>query len=165
MERPLAHFLKTLSDTELDEQHYSIISLLQNPGMKIENEVALDALCRKGAAVDLQGETVRFPPEPIEETLAVVRTEEEKRFAGGTAIEKADGALTFSWHTPFRARTPDVTVNLGGVCPQYYEHSACATCTVRADDYLYMVHLAEGVPELGTVGNAGRFPKKSELVS
>jgi trimethylamine--corrinoid protein Co-methyltransferase len=149
-----------LSDGELDRLHDTALSLLQDPGMRIENDTALEALGRRGAAVE--GERVRFPRDLVEETLRIAREEEKQRFSGGVATVNAPNALTFSWHTPFRERTPDMAVSMGGGCPRYYDHERGEGRLANADDFLRMAHLAEGIPEILTVGNAVHYLTESD---
>jgi len=160
--RPLSGFLRILSDAEMERLHHGALELLHDPGMRIENRNALEALGKRGALVDMEREIVKFPSKLVEETLAIARREEERRFVDGYTTTEAPHALTFSWHTPFRERTPEVTVSLGGGCPQYYDHSLRETRMAKADDFLRMVHLAEGVPEIVTVGNAVHYLKESD---
>ena len=158
--RPLDDFFRVLSDDELDKLHAAALDLLRDPGMKIENETALKALARRGADVD--GERVKFPTALVEETLSIARKEEQKRFETGAATVDAAHALTFSWHTPFRERTSDILVSMGGGCPRYYDHERGEARLATADDFLRMVHLAEGIPEIVTVGNAVHYLKESD---
>ncbi|MCK5094883.1 MAG: trimethylamine methyltransferase family protein, partial [Spirochaetes bacterium] len=67
--RPLAEFLRVLSDEEVEKLHENALQLLCNPGMKIENGEALKALKARGAEVDLDTEVVRFPRALVEETI------------------------------------------------------------------------------------------------
>jgi trimethylamine--corrinoid protein Co-methyltransferase len=158
--RPLTHFLQVLSDEELDRLHDAALGLLNDPGMRIENNTALEALGRRGAKVE--GEQVRFPRDLVEETLRIAQEEEQQRFAGGVATVDAPNALTFSWHTPFRERTSDLVVSMGGGCPRYYDHERREARLATADDFLRMVHLAEGIPEIITMGNAVHYLKESD---
>ena len=158
--RPLTDFMRVLSDEELDMLHDAALGLLNDPGMRIENDTALEALGRRGATVE--GERVRFPRALVEETLRIAKEEEQQRFAGGVATVDAPNALTFSWHTPFRERTSDMLVSMGGGCPRYYDHERGEATLATADDFLRMVHLAEGIPEIVTVGNAVHYLKESD---
>ncbi len=160
--KPLNQFVQVLSDSELDMLHDSILSLLENPGMKIENETALQALEARGALVDYESETVRFPKNLVEETIEIARKEEIRRFSQGHTTVDAPDALTMSWHTPFHERTPEVQVSMGGGCPCYYDHEKGETRIATADDFLRMVHLAEGIPEIVTVGNAVHCVKEAD---
>jgi len=160
--RPLNRFVQVLSDSELDMLHESALALLEDPGMKIENETALKALEAKGAIVDYEAEIVRFPRNLIEETIDIARKEEIRRFSQGNTTVDALDALTMSWHTPFHERTPDVQVSMGGGCPYYYDHEKRESRIATADDFLRMVHLAEGIPEIVTVGNAVHYVKESD---
>jgi len=160
--RPLNQFLRVLSDSELDMLHENALALLEDPGMKIENETALKALEARGAAVDYGAETVRFPKNLIEETIKIAQKEEIRRFSQGHTTSDATDALTMSWHTPFHERTPDVQVSMGGGCPYYYDHEKRESRIATADDFLRMVLLAEGIPEIVTVGNAVHYVKESD---
>jgi len=53
--RPLNEFLRVLSDHELEKLHEAALGLLQDPGMKIENDIALEALQSRGATVGGSG--------------------------------------------------------------------------------------------------------------
>jgi trimethylamine--corrinoid protein Co-methyltransferase len=160
--RPINQFVNVLSDDELEKLHDGALKLLENPGMKIENEAALRALEGKGAKVDYQTEIVRYPRKLVEETIEIARIEEEKRFSEGNTTVDAPNALTISWHTPFHERTPKVQASLGGGCPQYYNHDKKETRIATADDFLRMVHLAEGIPEIVTVGNAVHYVREAD---
>jgi trimethylamine--corrinoid protein Co-methyltransferase len=160
--RPLDQFMKVLSEEELDKLHESALGLLEDPGMKVENEDALKALKAKGARVDLGNEVVQFPRELVERTIEIARNEEEERFLKGYTTVDAPNALTMSWHTPFHERTPEVKVSLGGGCPQYYDHEKRETRIAKGNDFLSLIHLAEGIPEIVTVGNAVHYLKESD---
>jgi trimethylamine--corrinoid protein Co-methyltransferase len=151
-----------LSDDEVEKLHDNALKLLEDPGMRIENEEALKALDARGAKVDFQAQVVRFPSGLVEETIEIARNEEKERFSHGNSTVDAPDALTMSWHTPFHERTPDIRISLGGGCPQYYDHEKKDRRIATADDFLRMVHLAEGIPEIATVGNAVHYLKESD---
>jgi len=155
--RPLNEFLRVLSDHELEKLHEAALGLLQDPGMKIENDIALEALQSRGATVE--GERVMFPPALVEETLSIARKEEEQRFLNGVSTAEAPNALTFSWHTPLKERTSTVVVSMGGGCPRYYDHERAETRLATADDFIRMIHLAEGIRDVVSVGNPVHFLK------
>ncbi len=160
--RPLNRFMSVLSDDEVEKLHDNALKLLEDPGMRIENEDALKALDARGAKVDLQAQIVRFPRELVEETIKIARDEEKDRFSCGNTTIDAPNALTMSWHTPFYERTPEVRISLGGGCPQYYDHEKKDRRIATADDFLRMVHLAEGITEIVTVGNAVHYIKETD---
>jgi len=68
--------------------------------------------------------------------------------------------LTFSWHTPFKNRTPDVQASFGGGAPLYYDHKLKQNRYATASDVLRMIKLAEGLEEVLTVGNAVHYLKE-----
>ena len=158
--RPLNDFYRVLSDDELDKLHKAALGLLQDPGMKIENDIALEALQSRGARVE--GERVMFPPALVEETLSIARKEEEQRFSNGVSTAEAPNALTFSWHTPLRERTSPVVVSMGGGCPRYYDHERVETRLATANDFMRMIHLAEGIENIVTVGNPVHLLRDSD---
>ena len=151
-----------LSDEELERLHRSALSLLEDPGMKIENQAALEALERRGARVDYSVGVARIPGRLVERVIEIAAEEERTRFKNGCTTVEAPKALTFSWHTPFRERTPAIAVSLGGGCPYYYDHGKRLTRIATADDFLRMVHLAEGIPEIVTVGNAVHYLREPD---
>ena len=158
--RPMNNFFHVLSDDELDRLHDAALGLLQDPGMRIENDTALEALRRRGATVE--GERVMFPAALVEETLSIAGQEEQQRFGSGATTVDAPNALTFSWHTPFRERTSPVAVSMGGGCPYYYDHERAEARLATAEDFLRMVHLAEGIPDIVTVGNAVHYLQETD---
>lgn len=160
--RPLSNFFTLLSDDELEMLHDSALKLLEDPGMKIENEELLGALKYKGAWVDFDTANVRFPGELVKEVVEIAKMEEKERFAHSDQTISASHALTFSWHTPFAERTPAVQASLGGGCPMYYNHRDQQNRYATRDDFLRMVNLAEGIPEIVTVGNAVHYLKESD---
>ena len=112
--RPMAGFFRALTDAEVDQLHESVVALLENPGMRIENEQILKALEKKGAKVASAAETVRFPRKLLEETIEIARREEQARCRADPSGVSAPGQLTFSWHTPFAERTPPIITSMGG---------------------------------------------------
>ncbi len=159
--KPLRDFLRVLSDKELELLHEGALGLLEDPGIKIENREALEALAKRGARVNFVAEVAQIPGRLVEQTIEIARQEEAKRFNLGHTTIDAPNALTMSWHTPFKERTPVVTASLGGGCPYYYDHQERQARLATADDFLRMVHLAEGIPEIVTVGNAVHYLKES----
>jgi hypothetical protein len=125
--------MRVLSDDEVELLHQNALMLLEDPGMKIENEEALRALEKKGARVDYTAQVVRFHPGLVEETIEIARREERERFASGSSTVDAPDALTFSWHTGYHERTPEVKVSLGGGCPYYYDHEARTSRQATSD--------------------------------
>jgi trimethylamine---corrinoid protein Co-methyltransferase len=165
-----ANFFKLLTDSQIEKLHENTLSLLNNPGMKIENEQMLKALQKKGALVDFAAEIVRFPSKMIEEVIEIAAKEEKTRTSatavksGYFSVKETDypNMLTFSWHTPFRNRNPKVQASFGGGAPMYYDHKTAQNRYATRDDVLRMVKLAEGLPEILTVGNAVHYLKEND---
>ena len=70
--------------------------------------------------------------------------------------------LTFSWHTPFKNRTPQVQASFGGGAPLYYDHTLKQNRYASASDVLRLIKLAEGLAEVVTVGNAVHYLKEED---
>jgi trimethylamine--corrinoid protein Co-methyltransferase len=161
--RPLAGFHRVLTDSEVEELHDAALGLLADPGLRIENPGLCDSLRRRGAQVE--DEIVRFPRELIEHTLALAAGEEQVRVRAGvpgTELAYPD-QLTFSWHTPFRDRAPArVQASIGGGAPLYYDHAAKTNRYASGEDFLRLVRLAEGIPEIVTVGNGVHYLKEAD---
>ncbi len=162
--RPLAGFHRVLSDLEVERLYEGALELLADPGMRLENQAMLRALRRGGAAVDLDALVVRFPRELVEETVARARAEERRRAAAGRAAAEAShpDQLGFSWHTPFHNRVPPLQASFGGGAPLYYDHERKVNRYATGEDFLRLVRLAEGIPEVVTVGNAVHYLKEAE---
>jgi trimethylamine--corrinoid protein Co-methyltransferase len=169
--RPLQHFHRVLSDGEVERLHESACALLGDPGMRLENRALLEALRRKGASVDLTAEVARFPRGLIEETLEIAAVEERERRKAAAEVRQSGSEaselsypdqLTFSWHTPFRNRTPPVQASIGGGAPMFYDHERKANRYAGRDDFLATIRLAEGLPEVVTMGNGVHYLKEPD---
>jgi trimethylamine---corrinoid protein Co-methyltransferase len=155
--RPMTEFFRALSDAELDQLHDSVMELLEDPGIRIENEEILSLLEKKGAKVDRAAEVARIPRKLVEETIEIARREEAVRRSADPLGVSSPGQLTFSWHTPFADRTPPVMASIGGGAPIFYDHEKKQNHYATGQDFLQAVHLAEGIPEIITVGNAVHY--------
>jgi len=160
--RPLTTFYRVLTDDEIEQMHESVMALLADPGMRLENPEILEALRRRGATVDMTTQVVRFPRALLEETIEIARQEEKARTAVDPSGIASPGQLTFSWHTPFANRTPDLAASMGGGAPMYYDHEKKVNRYATSDDFLRCVQLAEGIPEIITVGNAVHYLRESD---
>ena len=96
--RPMTNFYRLLSDDEVDILHEKALKILEEPGMKIENRTMLEALKKKGAKVDLEGEIAKIPPGLMEEFIGMARRDEINR------VEKKDkdckDCCVTNWATP-----------------------------------------------------------------
>jgi trimethylamine--corrinoid protein Co-methyltransferase len=61
--------LKIFTDDELEEIHLATLEVLQNTGLFIEGEEALDILDGGGAVVDRNKKVVKFPPYLVEDAI------------------------------------------------------------------------------------------------
>jgi trimethylamine---corrinoid protein Co-methyltransferase len=162
--KPLSHFYKLLTDIELEKLHENAAALLSDPGMKFESRTMLEALQKKGAKVDFDTQTARLPKKLIEETIEIACMEELERIAGKDLKSETGftNRLTFSWHTPYRSRTPEVQASFGGGAPLFYDYDKKINRYATGEDFLRMVNLAEGLPEIVTVGNAVHYIKEKD---
>lgn len=159
--RPLQTFHRVLADVE--RLHEAALDLLGDPGLRIENERLTGALRRRGARVE--GEVVRFPRAWVEHTLELAMAEERARVGAVSSGNPPSfpGELTFSWHTPFRDRAPArVQASIGGGAPLYYDHSAGTNRYATGEDFLRLLRLAEGIPEIVTVGNGVHYLREAD---
>ncbi len=65
-------FLNTLSEIELKKIHETSLIILEQTGMVIDHPKACSMLADAGAHVDTQKNTVKFPPELVQQTLTKV---------------------------------------------------------------------------------------------
>jgi trimethylamine--corrinoid protein Co-methyltransferase len=162
--RPLRHFFQVLSEEELDRLHEAALQILADPGMRLENAALLSALQRAGASVDAQAQLVRFPRRLVEQAVAVAAREETLRRTEGRPESELGypRQLTFSWHTPFRNRTPPVQASIGGGAPLFYDHARKANRYATRQDFLATIRLAEGLPQVVTMGNGVHCLKEDD---
>ncbi len=157
-------FYSILTPGMLEEIHECALKILAEPGMRIENAALLKALKEKGAVVDFDNETAKIPKDMIIETIEAAKRDEEARLKEIKGTDEAEykNQLTFSWHTPFRNRTPQVQASLGGGAPLYYDHKLKTNRYAKRDDFLRSIHLAEVLPQIKTVGNPVHYIKETD---
>ncbi len=195
--RPIDNFYKVLSDNEIDKLHENAVLLLEETGMKIENDAMLHALKNKGSVVDFSNNIVKIPRNFTEEVIKIASAEEKERvnnaakkslkysYNSSVGFQKSgnknsansqnsgkdlsnimetsyEDLLSFSWHTPFRNRTPAIQASFGGGAPLYYDHAIRQNRYARASDVMRMINLAEGLKEVVTVGNAVHYLKEDD---
>ena len=177
--QPLTSFYSLLSDAEIELLHEKTVSLLGNPGIKIENRAMLEALKKKGAEVDFENEIARIPKNYIEEVIMIAAKEEKDKIKNLSLKEgnlqktrnkdnissiehDYDNQLTFSWHTPFKNQAPQIKASFGGGAPLYYDHILKKNRYAKKSDFLRLINLAEGLPEVATVGNAVHYIKEDD---
>ncbi len=61
--------LNILTDDELEEIHYGTLEVLDETGVFVEDEKALDCFEKGGAAVDRDTKRVRIPPHMVEDAI------------------------------------------------------------------------------------------------
>ncbi len=61
--------VEVLSRDEIREVHQAVLEILQDPGISIKHEEALDIFKRGGAEVDLEKQAVHIPPSLVEYSL------------------------------------------------------------------------------------------------
>jgi trimethylamine:corrinoid methyltransferase-like protein len=84
--------LKLFDESELTKIHDYTLKVLQDPGMKIQEQRMLLALKKKGAEVCLDSNIVRFPNSIINETIDLLRKDIEEgkspKYLNGVTCEK-----------------------------------------------------------------------------
>lgn len=96
--------LKVLTDGEVEMVHSSSLKILSEVGVNMPNRVVLDLFADAGARVDRTSETVRIPPELVEEALE--HLQKDFRFSPpdeGPLIARDSASLQLSMDT-----TPDI---------------------------------------------------------
>jgi trimethylamine--corrinoid protein Co-methyltransferase len=160
--KPIDNFVRVLSDDELELLHGKALELLREPGMRFDNPDVLACLERSGARVDHASGVASLPPGLVESTIEMARSEEGARRARGEDELTATRQLTFSWHTPFMESSPPARASMGGGCPSYYDHARQETRYATASDFRRMVHLAEGIEQIVTVGNPVHYVREDD---
>ncbi len=153
--KPIYQYARMMTDDELDMMHAAVLEILENPGMKFENEDLLKALEKKGARVDYSTQIASLPRNLVEEAIGIAAREDAERMAeNGNSPVDAKTAIAFNWHTPFATDiTPPPTYSFGAGCPLFYNHETRTAEEATAQNFLDMVHLAEGIPEVASMGN------------
>jgi len=151
---PVFSFAQIMSDDELEQLHEGALAILEDPGMRIENQGLLKALKNKGATVDFEQEIAKFPRKMVEETIEIaVREDNERLLENNGSPVGAKEALAFSWHTPFPDGLPEPQYSFGCGCPLHYNYSDNSVHQATAQDFLDLINLAEGIPEIRAMGN------------
>ncbi len=65
-------YLNILSDEEITKLHESSLWILENVGMRIDHDGAIDKLDDAGAKVDHNNKRVKFPPDLVEKCVKIV---------------------------------------------------------------------------------------------
>ncbi len=153
--KPIYQYGRIMSEEELEKMDAAVLDILENPGMKLENEGLLKALEKKGAKVDFITQVVQFPRKMIEETIAIAAKEDAERMKkNNNSPVDAETTLAFNWHTPFATDiTQPPTYSFGAGCPLFYNHETKTADDATAQNFLDMCHLADGIPEVATMGN------------
>ncbi len=153
--KPIFQYAQIMTEDELESMHASVTAILENPGMLFENEGLLRALDKAGADVDFETQIAKLPRKLVEETIEIAAKEDAERMEENNCSPiGAKRALAFNWHTPFATGvTQPPTYSFGCGCPLYYNHETKTSADATAQNFLDMVHLAEGIPEVATMGN------------
>ena len=153
--KPIFQFARIMSDTELEAMDQAVLDILEKPGMRFENEGLLKALDEAGAVVDYSTQVAKLPRKLVQETIALASKEDAERMAeNNNSPVDAKGALAFNWHTPFATDvTQPPTYSFGCGCPLYYNHETKTAGEATGRNFLDLIHLAEGIPEVATMGN------------
>jgi trimethylamine--corrinoid protein Co-methyltransferase len=127
--------LRLLSADDLTRVHEGSLGILERVGMRIDHEGAREILAAAGATVDRSTGVVRFPPNLVEEKLALVPR-----------------SLTYHGRTPgFDVRLePDGPIysRIAGGAPGYVELATGGQRPARIDDLREFAVLGDALPEI-----------------
>jgi trimethylamine--corrinoid protein Co-methyltransferase len=135
-------FVRIFSDIDLDRIHEMSLKILANPGMRIMSKVLREALEKNGAIVDPLSETVRFPAQLVEETIAGMQAD----LKAGRKPILLNGVVSSLSSGPIQAK-------FGGACLEYVDLEKGGTRQATRQDLVDMVRLGQALPEVATVGN------------
>lgn len=152
--KPIVNFFQTLSEDDIAGIREAVLEVLSNPGMRIESELMREVLKAKGVSVDDASQMASFPREIVEETLEKAIAEEKQRRQTCNDVLDAEKSLSFSWHSAFIRRSPELYSALGGGCPLYYEYKDNSAHYGTENDLIRLLNIAEGIEEIKRCGNA-----------
>ena len=120
-----------LGGAQLGRLHGHVIGLLENVGLRIDNEILLDLVAKKGARVDKSARVAKFPARTVEETI--------------------------QWQkNHHRPATPDLSQpprsGIGGTQLFYYDDDKGERRPATHQDLIDMIHLGDALDEIGSVG-------------
>lgn len=134
--------IRLFNDNDLETLHQASLDILADPGMKIMASALLEALERRGAAVDHAQQTVRFPRRLVEETVASMQ-EDLRR---GRKPILLNGVVSSRSAGPIQAK-------FGGACVEYVDWQRQTVRRPTRQDLIDMVRLGQALPEVTMVGN------------
>ena len=111
--------IRVLTPEEMEKIHQAALVILEEVGMRIESEEALDLLIRFGAKVDTEAMQVKFPKPLVQSCVEKMKQDydNQQRLPDRMAVRYS--------HIRFRREThrihPDFTVSAGGFCTSIYE--------------------------------------------
>jgi trimethylamine--corrinoid protein Co-methyltransferase len=131
-------FLRILSEQDLKSIHQASLRILGNTGMLVDHAEAIEMLDAAGAKVDHKKRLVRFPPELIEQKLALAPRK-----------------------VIFHGRTPDYDISLEpggevyarmpGGCQSYVDLKTGEHRKGRLEDWKEICRLADALPNIHAI--------------
>jgi trimethylamine---corrinoid protein Co-methyltransferase len=143
--------ISILTTDELQKIHDYTIKVLENPGMKIMNNLMQNALEAKGAKVDRKNQVVKFTSSIIEETLEMVK----KDYTEGKAPKYMNGVTNSNSGKGIKAK-------FGGACIQELDWENKIYRDPLERDLIDMIKLGEALPEVEIVGNPYVYLRDNE---
>ncbi len=138
---PLKPF-QLFSDDDLEAVHRASLAILADPGMRIMTPTLLQALEKRGAAVDHARQAVRFPARLVEEAIAGMQED----LKAGRRPLLLNGVVSSRSSGPIQAK-------FGGACVEYFDWERGAMRAPTRRDLIDLVRLGQALPEVATVGN------------
>jgi trimethylamine--corrinoid protein Co-methyltransferase len=87
--------LKILSDSDVERIHQESLKILKELGIKFPHKELLNSFKKMGALVDFDTEIVKFPPEVIENALAIQRKNTDEYFEKYEPVDENDYTQKF----------------------------------------------------------------------
>ena len=142
MSSPFDQTLRVFTDSDMEHIHELSLKILANPGMRILSAGLREALKKSGASVDPLSETVRFPAQLVEETIASMQAD----LRAGRKPILLNGVVSSLSSGPIQAK-------FGGACLEYVDLERGGARQAARQDLVDMVRLGQALPEVATVGN------------
>lgn len=132
-----------LTEQEINKIHSASLDVLENTGMKIESVEILDALEKKGCAVDREKFYVRFPSKIVEESIEVNKN----------SVKKIGGLPLLNGVTSEKLDTNAISAKISGGCELLLDWKTQTIIEADTRVLLDFIRVGQMVKEVGFVGN------------
>lgn len=131
-----------INKEQLKAIHQAALQILNKTGLRIDCHDFYGPLEGRGAKVDRNSGTVRFPDTLVEEIIEQVKKEVED----GYVQNILNGVVSGRCAPPFKAK-------VGGACVEFLDMENKTVREPTHQDLIDSLRLAEALPEVGIVGN------------